>query len=87
MWNCNFGIWNGSGPGWFIGGGMFGFLWMILLALVAVYLATKLFQAITSRQGGRSDRDDSLNIIKAKFAKDEITADEYERIKEVLTRQ
>nr|WP_287410230.1 SHOCT domain-containing protein [Pseudodesulfovibrio sp.] len=87
MWSCNFGILNGGGPGWFMGGGMFGFIWMILFALIAVYLISKLFQAFTSRQGGRPDRDDSLNIIKEKFAKGELTADEYQRMKEVLTRQ
>lgn len=84
MWSCNFGIWNGGGPGWFMGGGMFGFIWMILLALTAFCLVTKLFQAITSRQGGKPDKDDSLNIIKEKFTKGEITADEYERMKDVL---
>lgn len=85
MWSCNYGFWNGAGTGMFMGGGIFGFIWTMLLILGALYLGTKLFQAFTSRRGGRADRDDSLNIIKEKFARGEITADEYERMKEVLT--
>lgn len=85
MWNCNWGIWSG-GHGGFMGGGLFGFIWMILLVFIAVYLGSKLFQAFSSRQGGRQDRDDSLNIIKEKFAKGELSDDEYHRMKDVLTR-
>jgi len=81
MWNCGWGIWNGGGPGWFMGGGMFGFIWMILLILAAVYLATRLFQAFNARRNGGPDKSDSLNIIKARFAKGEIGTEEYERMK------
>ena len=87
MWSCNFGFFNGGGPGWFMGGGMFGFIWSILLLMAAVYIAIKFFQAFTSRRSGRADRDDSLNLIKTKYAKGEISEDEFERMKAVLIRQ
>ncbi|XPV75126.1 MAG: SHOCT domain-containing protein [Desulfovibrio sp.] len=86
MWNCSFGFMNGGGPGWFMGGGVFGFIWMILLILLVVHLATKVYQNFSSRQTGNSDRDDSMIILKEKFAKGELTAEEYQRMKEVLAR-
>ncbi|WP_250645586.1 SHOCT domain-containing protein [Salidesulfovibrio onnuriiensis] len=65
---------------------MFGIIWMILLVLVVVYLGSKLFHGVGPRQGGGPDRDDSLRIIREKYAKGEITADEYEHMKAVLSK-
>ncbi len=75
-------MWNfGEGMGWWV---MFGSLWMVifwggLIALI-VWGITKL-----SRQSGTTSKHDPLNIAKERYAKGEISREEFEQVKKDLS--
>lgn len=73
MWGCGFGSFAGMG-GWF--GGL---LFVGLLVLVVFLVLRR-----GGRPGGGRDREDSLEILKTRLARGEITLDEYDRLKTVL---
>jgi putative membrane protein len=57
----------------------------VLIILALVYLAIKLFRALTSEQIGKNtDRSDSIDILKKRYARGEIDQQEYFRMKEIL---
>lgn len=70
---------------WFFPGGIFSILIWGLILLALIYLAVKLIRAIRENQTGKErDRNDSLEILKRRFAKGEINEDEYIRMKSIL---
>jgi putative membrane protein len=74
-----------SGPGGFFAGGMAPFLVWGLVIVFLVYLAVKLFGGMTtSRAGGKKDKDDSLEILNMRFARGEISREEYLKMRELL---
>ena len=77
MWGCN-----AFGPHW--GGFIFPVLFYSVLILALVLLAMKLFQSIRVDKKGTDDRRDSLEILKARFARGEISSEEFVRMKEIL---
>ena len=83
MWNCGY---NGAGYGhWFFGGGIIGFA---ITGFIIAIIATLIFKLIKSSQGNSSetlDKNDSLMILKVKFAKGEINEEEYKNKKEILS--
>ncbi len=73
------------GYGHFFGGGLFGFLFMVLfwgLILVGFFYLVKF---LILQTGGMSERDsrkdDSIRILKERYARGEITREEFERMK------
>jgi putative membrane protein len=85
MWSCNWGYGVGHG-GWFFGHGLFGVLFSLLLAAALVYIVILTVRAIVAPKNRSSrDRQDSLAILQAKFARGEISEQEYLRLKEILT--
>ncbi|MHB8789582.1 MAG: SHOCT domain-containing protein [Desulfobulbaceae bacterium] len=82
MWNCNLGVpfthgsWLGHGP--------FGLLLHILLAVVLIYVLIRIGRTIFVRNGADRDSSDSLEILRARFARGEISAEEYQRMREIL---
>jgi len=81
MWNCN-----GAGYGhWFFGGGMAGFVVMILIIILVVALIFRLIKSNQYEKSENLDKYDSLMILKMKFAKGEINEQEYQHKKEILT--
>lgn len=87
MWNCNWGFPFVHG-GWFVGHGPFGpfgLLLLVLLIIVVVSLLIRLGRAIFARDGAANrDSRDSLEILRARFARGEISAEEYQRMREIL---
>ena len=75
-------MWNfGEGMGWWV---MFGSLWMVifwggLIALI-VWGITKL-----SRQSVPISKHDPLNIAKERYAKGELSREEFEQVKKDLS--
>jgi putative membrane protein len=72
----------GSGSGWPMmhygyGGG---FMWLILLIVVAIAI----YFVVQSQRGG-SIHETPLGILKKRYAKGEITREEYDRLKRDLT--
>jgi putative membrane protein len=66
-------------------GSLFPVLIWGLIILLLVYLGAKLLSVIRDAQGRKnSDRTDSLEILKIRFAKGEIDQEEYARMKKIL---
>jgi putative membrane protein len=83
MWGCNY---SGTGYGhWFFGGGMIGFATMILIVIIVAVLIFKLIKSNQYKGPRNFDKDDSLMILKMKFAKGEISEQEYQSKKEILS--
>lgn len=76
-----------------MGGGGFGFLWMLApllfwggLLAVVVWLVARIFPGVRGGNGGGSgeSRDGAEEILRERFARGEIDAGEYERSLEIL---
>ncbi|MHB8808442.1 MAG: SHOCT domain-containing protein [Desulfobulbaceae bacterium] len=83
MWNCNWGF--PLHGGWFFGHGPFGLLLLVLLTIVVVSLLIRLGRSIFARDASTNkDSRDSLEILRARFARGEISAEEYQRMRDIL---
>jgi putative membrane protein len=83
MWDCgiNYGMGN-----WFLGGGIFGITLKILIILGIFALLYRLLWPNSKKILGSNDRVDSLEIIKMRLSKGEISEQEYKRIKDILNK-
>jgi len=86
MWNC--GNWGAGLPfglgNFFMGIGPLGGLLGLLLFLLLVYVMIKLTISMVPKPNGATDKHDSLDILKNRFAKGEITQEEYHRMRKIL---
>ncbi|MBT5414834.1 MAG: hypothetical protein HOH66_02730 [Rhodospirillaceae bacterium] len=76
-------MWQGGGHGWFMG--PFMMVFFLILAVVATVLIVRWLGGLG--HGGRSDRADgdrALAVLRERFARGEIDADEYESRRGVL---
>ena len=84
MWDCD--GWLGGGyPGtanFFFGpfGGIIG----LLIFVVLIALIYKLVQSSRTGSNAASDKHDTFMILKSRFARGEISLEEYQRMKEIL---
>lgn len=69
-----------TGIGW--GMGLGGGLWMVLAVLLVVAVVWVLTAAITGRE--RPAADDAAQILRARFARGEISQAEYEQARRLL---
>lgn len=81
--------WRGYGPGcgmmtW----GHHGFLWPILMALFWIIVILCVIWFAKSMAHSRKDRteESALDIVKRRYAKGEITKEEFEKIRDDLTK-
>jgi len=64
------------------------FLFWALVISLAVYLVIKIFRSQANNSNETSqDRIDSLAILKARFAKGEISQEEFLKMKQILSQQ
>ncbi len=84
MWGCNY--YNGMGFGhWFSGGGgIMGFLTTALIITIIAVLIIKFFRSDQSVNSKTIDKQDSLEILKIRFAKGDINGQEFKKMKEML---
>jgi len=83
MWGCNY--YDGAGFGhWFFGGGIIGFSISAFIIIIIAALIFKLFRSNQSMNSESLDKNDSFKILKTRFARGEINAQEYQRMKDVL---
>jgi putative membrane protein len=84
MMGCDylpFSSWMGGG----FAGGIFSLLLWGLIILVLVFVAVKLFGSIKSNKTGPfHDKNDSLEILKMRYANGDINQDQYVKMKSVL---
>lgn len=79
MWHCDEGVASWS---WF------GMIWMVLFWAVIVAVVVWGIRKLTSREAsepGVTSRPDSLEIAKRRYARGEISKEEFEQIKRDLT--
>ena len=81
MWGCNY--YHGAGFGhWFFGGGIIGFS---ITALIVIIIATLVFKLFKSNQYKNNlDKNDSFEILKNRFARGEISDQDYRKMKDIL---
>jgi len=79
MYNCDLSSVFWSGHGSYLGP-----VGVVLTLLIALYSGVKLFQHFNAKNTSNSDRNDSLSIARMRYAKGEISDEEYAHIKEVL---
>jgi putative membrane protein len=83
MWNCD--SWLGGGyPGTGSFFGHFGGIIGLLIFVVVIALIYKLFKSSSKGANATSDKHDSFAILKSRFARGEISLEEYQRLKEIL---
>ena len=81
MWGCNF---MGSGMGhWGIGGGVMG-LGITVLIIVLIVIVLLQVNKSGRRADPNADTMDSLKILKSRYAKGELTEQEYLRMRDIL---
>ena len=86
MWGCDYtplsgGWWGGFSPGSFLSL----LIWGLVIFLL-VYLAIRIFKSQShGPHVSYQDRIDSLSILKARFARGEISRDEFAKMKQVLS--
>lgn len=82
MLHGNWGFMHGAGGGWFMGG--FGSLFGLILLGLLVVLLVRLFQRAAPGSGARRDREDSMEILKRKYAEGDISTEEFRKIRNIL---
>lgn len=86
MWNCDFlpfsrGLWGGFFPG-----NLLSLLICGLVIFIIVYLAIRIFRSqVHGSHGSSLDRIDSQSILKVRFARGEISREEYIKMKQLLS--
>ncbi|WP_182200965.1 SHOCT domain-containing protein [Paraliobacillus salinarum] len=78
------GIGHGSGMFGF-GGGSFMMIVIILLVGYLIYLGVNNQQSSTQNRNDQQNNSDALEIAKSRLARGEITAEEYEQIKQQIS--
>lgn len=88
MWGCDYIPFLGGNSwagGFFPGGIMYLVIWG-LIVLLFVYAAVRIFKAVTGDKPAQNrDRIDSLAILKVRFAKGEISSEEFQKMKRILS--
>jgi putative membrane protein len=67
-----------------MGFGPFGGLLGLVFFILIIYMIAKLVISLFSKPTANTDRQDSLTILKNRFAKGEINQEEYDRMREIL---
>jgi putative membrane protein len=88
MWECDYIPFlgkSGWAGGFFPGGILYLLVWGLVVFLL-IYAVVRIFKAITADKSGlHRDRIDSLAILKARFAKGEISHEEFNKMKQTLS--
>jgi len=82
MLHHGWGFMYGPGQGWFMGG--FGSLFGLLLMGLLILLVVRLFQGASSGSSARRDSEDSMEILKRKYANGDISTEEFRKIRSLL---
>ncbi|KJS31331.1 MAG: hypothetical protein VR64_12085 [Desulfatitalea sp. BRH_c12] len=86
MWGCDYGPMSGGWWGGFFPGSLLGLLIWGLVVFMMVYLAIRIFRPQKpGPQGPSRDRSDSEAILKARFAKGEISREDFVKMRQTLS--
>ena len=87
MWGCEYGHMSGGWWGSFLPGSLFSLLLWGLVILLIVFFTIRIFKSQTREpRWPAQDRFDSEVILKARFAKEEISQEEFLTMRQTLVR-
>ncbi len=69
--------------GWGMG---FGWIYMVILLVIIIIAIIYLFNLASKKAGGELGHDSPLDILKRRYARGEITKEEFARMKDELRR-
>ncbi len=72
---------NGNGMGGLFGG--MGFTWLLIIGIVIIFVAI-FFNKKSNNDGERDNKNNSLETLKERLARGEISEAEYDRLKQKL---
>ncbi len=85
MWNCNFFPFSGRWGGGFTGDILSLLIWGGIVLLL-IYLVIMVFRKLGSNPTTSSrDRADSIDVLKMRFAKGEMSQEEFNKMKQILS--
>jgi putative membrane protein len=88
MWGCDYIPFLGGSRwagGFFPGGILYLLVWGLIVFLF-VFASVRIFKALTADKScSHRDRIDSLAILKARFAKGEISSEDFNKMKQILS--
>ncbi|MCF6246197.1 MAG: hypothetical protein L3J69_02430 [Desulfobacula sp.] len=86
MWNCDFLPFSGGWGGAFFPGGMFSLLIWGFVILLFIYFGIKMFRNLGSNSTvSLQDKKDSMSVLKTRFAKGEVSQEEFIKMKQTLS--
>jgi putative membrane protein len=86
MWGCDYSPMSGGWWGGFFPGSLISLLIWCLVILLIFYFGARIFKSVTNNSVGSSkDRNDSQTILKTRYAKGEISQDEFIKMKKILS--
>jgi len=88
MWGCDYAPLSGGWWGSFFPGSLWSLLLWGLVILLVVYLAIRIFKLLAhNSQGPSQDRIDSQAILKTRFARGDISQEEFVKMKRIISQQ
>ncbi len=84
MWGCDWDGFSAGTGGWDLGFGILNGFFVLLVLFVLIYVLYRLLRSSCPIPNGFSDQRDSLNILKSRLAKGEISLEEYWQMHQVL---
>jgi putative membrane protein len=86
MWACDYGPMSSGWWGGFFPGGFLSLLIWGVMILLLIYLGTRIFRSLTSDKSGHfQDKIDSIAILKTRYANGEVSEEEYQKMKQVIS--
>ena len=86
MWGCDYGPMTGGWWAGFFPGSLLSLLMWGLVLFLIVYVVIRIFRSqILASQGPFRDRSDSEAILKTRFAKGEISREEFVKMRQILS--
>lgn len=85
MWGCDYGPVSVGWLGGFFPGSIMSLLIWGVMILLLIYLGTRIFKSLTSDNSGNfQDKTDSMAILKTRYAKGEVSEEEYHKMKKII---
>jgi len=76
--------WGDYGWGWGMG---FGWAFMVIFWIIVIAVIVFIVKAVTGREKSRSQEESSLDILKKRYARGEISKEDFDRMRDDLAKK